>query len=187
MVAAVTVTAMAQPAAACETDEPIKDPWGARLARYFETGDASVLAGHLSDDVTLIAFHAHYTDSGKLAYEGPADVTAALVAIRGFLVDKAWDAPRVFKAAKLSGQLEAGTTNELTVRFETEGEIRTSCGPTTSPRLISLLYESDYEPAEGSLLPALKRFAVLPPTAPVNWFQGGSRGSKKHSTQRLER
>ena len=149
----------------------MNDPWGAELTKFFRTGDASVFDGQLSEDISLISFHKYYTDSEKRAHDGPKEVATALIALRKFLIEDVSNAPRMFKEGKLSGLLQAGSTNKLTLIFETVSRQETSCGPTTWPRQIDLLYESQSEANEGRRLPALKALAILPPTSPVDYFR----------------
>lgn len=162
--------AIAKPVAACETVEPISDFWGAELIKYFRTGDTSVFEDHLSPEVSLVCFHKYYTGSDKLAHYGQSDVAKALMALRNHLVEDVSNAPRVFKEGKLSGLLQAGSTNKLSLIFGTAAPQETSCGTTTWPIQVDLLYESHYYADDGLRLPALKALAILPPTTPVAYF-----------------
>jgi hypothetical protein len=163
LIAAGTAVAISKSASACERDEPTKDKWGSRLKEFFRSGDVSLIRGHLGPEVTLVTFSTYYFGPEDVVFKGPNALESALVKLRGKLARPSSAGPVVFKSAQLTGSGNEGGTNKITPVFDIEKEVTTSCGPTTFPAVIDLMYESDgVEPGDDSL-PPLRRFAVLPP------------------------
>lgn len=153
-----------QSVSACSFAEYDDDTWGDQLVRFFRDGDVSTLDNLLHDFTTLVAFDTSFGTGGKLSFNGPAAVRAALVSSRAKFTSKGWVEPRGLIDAKIVGSKQQGRTNRIEFLFAEQAVSETTCGPDRSELRADLYFEAGvYDSAGGQVKWGIERLAWMPP------------------------
>ncbi len=161
--AGVCLTSMAS---ACSFVEYTDDEWGAKLIKFFKSGNATDIEGLLAKGCHLVAFEDCFIEEGDspLYYKDREDVTSALQSFRRYLVES-YSYGRIFIDAKIIGNKQDGRLNKIELIFAEPEYTETSCGPTRSEIRYDLFYQADsyeYNSIQDSVKRAIMKLSIMP-------------------------